>query len=118
MVLGVTTGTFPGSEMDTGGEMVQLTEPANVLSILFSFLYPKAPPDLRGESFKVVAAVAEAVGKYEVFLAVEVCNQQLAYVVSHLNYYFYLTTSDIIGIFCLNMHPKSLLMQSSMIILD
>ena len=70
--------------MDTGGEMVQLTEPANVLSILFAFLYPKAPPDLRGESFEVVAAVAEAVGKYEVFLAVEVCNERLACVVSDL----------------------------------
>jgi hypothetical protein len=64
--------------------MVQLTEPANVLAILFAFLYPKAPPDLRGESFEVLAAVAEAVGKYEVFSAVEFCNERLVYVDSDL----------------------------------
>jgi hypothetical protein len=80
VVLGVTTGAFPGSELDTGGEMVQLIEPANVLSILFTFLYPKAPPDLHGEGFEVVAAIAEAVGKYEVFSAVLACNERLAYV--------------------------------------
>ena len=84
VVLGVTTGTFPGSEIDTGGEMVQLTEPANVLAILFAFLYPKAPPDLRGESFEVLAAVAEAVGKYEVFSAVDFCNERLECVLSNL----------------------------------
>jgi len=68
--------------------MVQLTELANVLSILFAFLYPKAPPDIRGESFEVVSAVAEAVGKYEVFSAVEVCNKRLAYIVSNLSSFF------------------------------
>ena len=66
----MTTGAFPGSEIDTRGEMVQLTEPANVLGILFTFVYPKAHPDLRGEGFEVLAAVAEAVGKYGVFSAV------------------------------------------------
>jgi len=55
---------FPGPEMDTGGEMVQLTEPANILGILFPFLYQKAHPDLHEESFEVLAATAEAVGKY------------------------------------------------------
>ena len=117
VVLGVATGAFPGSELDTGGEMVQLNEPANVLSILFAFLYPKAPPDLHGEGFEVVAAVAEAVGKYEVFSAVLACNQRLAYVVSDPLHIFQSTTSDIIGNSCLSMHPKFLFMQSSMIIL-
>ena len=88
MVLGITTGAFPGSEIDTGGEMVQLTEPANVLEILFAFLYPKAHPDLRGESFEVLFAVAEAVGKYEVFSAVEVCNERLVYVFSDFSSLF------------------------------
>lgn len=46
-VLGVTTGIFPGSEIDMGGQIVQLTEPANVFPILLAFLYPKAPPDIR-----------------------------------------------------------------------
>jgi len=60
--------------------MVQLTEPANVLEILFAFLYPKAHPDLRREDFEVLAAVAEAVGKYGVFSAAEICNERLVYV--------------------------------------
>ena len=85
VVLGMTMGAFPGSELDTGGEMVQLIEPANVLSILFAFLYLKVPPDLHGEGFEVVATLAEAVGKYEVFSAVQACNKRLAYVVLDLS---------------------------------
>ncbi|KDR69056.1 hypothetical protein GALMADRAFT_104360 [Galerina marginata CBS 339.88] len=77
VVLGVSTGAFPGSEMDTAGEIVQLTEPANVLAILFAFLYPKVHPDLRGEKFAILAAVAEAAGKYEVSSATEVCNERM-----------------------------------------
>lgn len=81
VVLGVTTGVFPGSEIDTDGEMVQLTEPAKVLGILFAFIYPKVHPDLHGECFETLAAVAEAAGKYEVFSAVYACNERLLYVV-------------------------------------
>jgi len=77
VALGVSTGAFPGSEIDTGGEMVQLTEPANVLGILFAFLYPKTHPDLHGESFEMLAAIAEAAGKYEVISAVDICNERL-----------------------------------------
>ncbi|KIM36943.1 hypothetical protein M413DRAFT_424093 [Hebeloma cylindrosporum] len=77
VVLGVTTGAFPGSELDTGAEVVQLTEPANVLGIIFAFLYPKEHPDLHGEIFQVLSAVAEAAAKYEVFSAVHVCNERL-----------------------------------------
>ena len=81
VVLGVTTGAFPGSEFDTNGEMVQLTEPAKVLGVLFAFLYPKVHPDLHGECFEAVSAVAEAAGKYEVFSATSTCNERLLYVV-------------------------------------
>jgi hypothetical protein len=55
--------------------MAQLTHPANELLLPFAFLYPKGPPDIRWESFEVLAAVAEAVGRYEVFSPVEVCNE-------------------------------------------
>ncbi|KXN85179.1 hypothetical protein AN958_11601 [Leucoagaricus sp. SymC.cos] len=81
-VLGATSGAFPGSEMGTGGEIVQLTEPANVLGILFAFLYPKPHPSLHEVSFEVLAAVAEAAAKYEVFSAVDVCNERLPKFVS------------------------------------
>jgi len=63
--------------------MVQLTQPANELLMLFAFLYLKGPPDIRGESFEVLAAVAKAVGQYEVFSSAEVCNERLAYVLSY-----------------------------------
>ena len=86
VVLGVTTGAFPGSEFDTNGEMVQLTEPAKVLGVLFAFLYPKVHPDLHGESFEEVAAVAEAAGKYEVFSAASTCNERLLYVVMGVSF--------------------------------
>ncbi|KDR81223.1 hypothetical protein GALMADRAFT_1124326 [Galerina marginata CBS 339.88] len=79
LLLEATTGAFPGSEMDTGGEIVQLTESAEVLAILFKFLYPKALPDLHGTSFTLLAAVAEAAGKYEVFSAAAICNERLVY---------------------------------------
>lgn len=75
MVLGVTMGD--GAEIDTRGEITQLPEPANVLEILFAFLYPKAHPDLYGVDFEVLAAVAEAAGKYAVFSAVDICNERL-----------------------------------------
>jgi len=77
VVLGVTTGAFPVSDIDTGGEMVELTEPANVLEILFAFLYPKAHPDLHGVSYEILVAVAKAAGKYDIFSAVNVCNERL-----------------------------------------
>ncbi|KDR70467.1 hypothetical protein GALMADRAFT_230091 [Galerina marginata CBS 339.88] len=86
-VLGVASGAFPGCEMDTGGEVVQLTEPADVLGILFAFLYPKAHPDLHGESFLTVAAVAEAAGKYEVFSAVAICNERLVMISATLPHF-------------------------------
>ena len=119
VVLGVSTGMFPGSEINTGGEMVQLTEPANVLGILFAFLYPKTHPDLHGESFEMLTAVAEAAGKYEVILAVDVCNERLLCVfldsssplIVHIKLH-------ITGNFYLNMHPRFSSMQSSTIILD
>ena len=107
VVLGMTTGAFPGSKLDTGGEMVQLIEPANMISILFAFLYSKVPLDLHGEGFEVVAALAEAFGKYEVFSAVQACNERLAYVVSDLSSPF---LADNIRYSCLNMHPKFLFM--------
>ena len=80
----MSTGAFPGPEVPTEGEPVSLTETAKVLSILFSFVYPKRHPDLEDLDFSVVAAVAEAAGKYEVFAAMIPCNVRLTYVGSLL----------------------------------
>ncbi|KDR80798.1 hypothetical protein GALMADRAFT_61027 [Galerina marginata CBS 339.88] len=77
VLLEANTDAFPGSEIDTRGEIVQLTESASVLEILFVFLYPRRHPDLSDKEFQLVADVAEAVGKYEVFSAMNTCNARL-----------------------------------------
>jgi hypothetical protein len=75
--LEVGTGAFPGSEFKTHGERVYLTEPAPILEILFQFLYPKKHPDLKDLKFNILAQVAEAVEKYEVFSAMTLCEIRL-----------------------------------------
>ncbi|KAF8159387.1 hypothetical protein B0H34DRAFT_796640 [Crassisporium funariophilum] len=67
------TGAFPPSEFDTHGEITPLTEESAVLDILFQFVYPKRHPDLEGLGFDIVAGVAEAAEKYEVFSAMNIC---------------------------------------------
>ncbi|KDR80797.1 hypothetical protein GALMADRAFT_1107674 [Galerina marginata CBS 339.88] len=73
------TGAFPGPELDTGGEVLQLTETGNVLKILFEFVYPQRHPDLEDKDFDLIAAVAEAVGKYEVYSAINTCNTRMRF---------------------------------------
>ena len=118
MVLGVTTGAFPGTEIDTGGEIVQLTEPANILGILFAFLYPKSYPDLHEESFEIIAAVSETAAKYEVASAAYVCNELLLYVSLNFSSLFqWMTKLRIIGNFCPNTPQRFWSMQLNIIIL-
>ncbi|PPQ79637.1 LOW QUALITY PROTEIN: hypothetical protein CVT25_003222 [Psilocybe cyanescens] len=77
-VLAVHTGAFPGPEIGTSGEVIELTERANVLRICFDFMYPKRHPDLDDiDDFDLLAAVAEAVGKYQIFSAINTCNTRL-----------------------------------------
>ena len=71
------TGAFPAPEFETKGEITPLTEPANVLRILFQFVYPRRQPDLECMDFEVVAAVSEAAEKYEVFSAMPICNVRM-----------------------------------------
>lgn len=84
------TGAFPGSEFDTRGEVVHLTEVASVLRILFGFVIPRKHPDIEHLPFALLAEVAEAAEKYEVFSAVNVCKMQMKSV------YFYAVVSLLI----------------------
>ena len=54
--------------------MIQLTETAEVLELLFEFLYPRRPPSLEELSFELLDAFTEAVEKYEVFSALAICE--------------------------------------------
>ena len=75
------TGAFPGPDVDSKDEIVYLTETGDVLELLFAFVYPNRHPDLEDVGFEPLAALAEAVGKYEVYSAVNTCNTRLRYVV-------------------------------------
>jgi hypothetical protein len=61
-------------------EVVSLSESAEVLELLFQYMYPQRNPDLKRVEFKVVADVAEAAEKYQVYAAMGFCNIYMEYV--------------------------------------
>ncbi|KIM35844.1 hypothetical protein M413DRAFT_449573 [Hebeloma cylindrosporum] len=71
------TGAFPGAEFDTRGEITHLTEPTEVLEVLFQFIYPRRHPDIEELEFPLLAAVAEAAEKYEVFSGMSECKTRM-----------------------------------------
>jgi hypothetical protein len=75
--------TPPDGTLSPNAEVVSLSERAQVLELLFQYMYPQRPPDLRKLDFKVLADVAEAVEKYQVYAAMEICNIRMEYA-SHL----------------------------------
>ncbi len=76
------TEFFPGPDLPDviidPDEVTVLTEPSEVLAIIFDFVYPRKQPDLEKMGFGVVLQVAEAVEKYQIFSAMKVCEIQLA----------------------------------------
>ena len=80
--LEATTGSFPGPEFDTQGEVIQLSEPADVLALLFHFVVPERQPNLRGTKFPLLESLAEAANKYQVFSAMNICEARLMFVLS------------------------------------
>ncbi|KDR68754.1 hypothetical protein GALMADRAFT_215610 [Galerina marginata CBS 339.88] len=75
------TGAFPGLDApftsDTLADVTCLTESAEILEILFEFVYPRRHPNLEDLEFKTLALLAEAVEKYEVFSAMTICELRL-----------------------------------------
>ncbi|KAF9525262.1 hypothetical protein CPB83DRAFT_859784 [Crepidotus variabilis] len=67
------TGAFPGMDVKTYGEIVELSEPAGLLEILFAFTSPQRYPDLEDLKFDSLLALSEAVEKYEVYAAMYPC---------------------------------------------
>lgn len=55
-------------------EIVDLTEKASTLELLFQYMYRQPQPDLTEVPFENLAALAEAAEKYRVFAAMEVCK--------------------------------------------
>jgi hypothetical protein len=64
----------------TDGEVIPLVERAEVLELLFQFMYPQRHPDLKVVKFETLDELAEAVEKYQVYPALEICKVFMAYV--------------------------------------
>lgn len=69
---------FPGEDVQTNSEIVELSESAQTLELLFQYMYRQPQPDLSQVSFEVLAGLAEAVQKYRVFPAMEVCKMYMS----------------------------------------
>ena len=55
-------------------EVVLLTETSDVLDLLLQFMYRQPQPDLKDVDFDILAGVAEAAEKYQVFAAISWCK--------------------------------------------
>ncbi|KIM44434.1 hypothetical protein M413DRAFT_442416 [Hebeloma cylindrosporum] len=79
-----TDGAFPGlhnsvnrSSSRAESQIVRLDELSLILEIVFQFLYPRRQPSLKGLDFQTISAVADAVEKYRVFSAMNLCEEAL-----------------------------------------
>ncbi|KAF7362556.1 hypothetical protein MVEN_00603800 [Mycena venus] len=72
---GVFADAADATRPENGGEPVELSETADVLEILFQFMYPQlSQPDFRTMDFKTFAGLAEAVEKYMLYSALKPCR--------------------------------------------
>lgn len=58
-------------------EIVPLPESSEVLDLLFQYMYPQRQPDLTAIPFNIIAGLAEAVEKYQVYAAMGVCSTKM-----------------------------------------
>jgi hypothetical protein len=72
--LALSSKGFPPSEFETLDEIVQLTETSTTLNLLFRFCYPVRHPDVETLDFEVLADLAEAAEKYELYSAMNLCK--------------------------------------------
>lgn len=74
------TEGFPGDDIATFNEVVDLTETSTTLELLFQYMYRQPQPILEGLDFKELSSLAEAAEKYRVFSAMEVCRLFMRFV--------------------------------------
>ncbi|KAJ6620399.1 hypothetical protein B0H10DRAFT_1774586, partial [Mycena sp. CBHHK59/15] len=67
---------FPPSAFCAPGsnEVVDLSEPAATLDLLFQYMYPWRQPDLNTVEFPLLADLSEAAEKYQVYSAMDICK--------------------------------------------
>jgi len=77
-------GAFPGGSATEitfqPGEVVHLTETADVLEILFEFAYPRRHPTMEDLSFQHLLRVTDAAEKYDFYMAAPMCQISLRFV--------------------------------------
>jgi hypothetical protein len=81
--LEIYSGGFPPATLMNApdpGEIVQMPEMSAVLKLLLQYMHNDRQPDSSKIPFKVLCPLAEAVEKYMVFSAMEVCKIRMQYV--------------------------------------
>jgi hypothetical protein len=63
----------------TKEEVLDLPETSEVLDILLQFMWRQKLPDLQPLEIEVLAPLSEAVAKYQVFSAMQACEQEMRY---------------------------------------
>ena len=70
---------FPAADIvSSKDDIVPMLEHSEVLDLLFQFMYPERQPNLRKVSFRVLADLAEAAEKFEVYSAIATCHGYMA----------------------------------------
>jgi hypothetical protein len=59
------------------GDVTDLPETSAVLELLFCYFYRQRQPDLLDVPFHILADLAEAAEKYEVFAAMNICKEYM-----------------------------------------
>lgn len=72
---------FAAPDMASTEEKIPLPENAATLELLFQYCYPRRGPNLRQLSCTTISELAEAVEKYQVYMALEPCRNRMEYVV-------------------------------------
>ncbi|KAF8071470.1 hypothetical protein FPV67DRAFT_1481337 [Lyophyllum atratum] len=55
-------------------EVIDLDEEASTLELMFQFVYPQCQPPFEGMHFATLEKLAEAVEKYQIYPAMQICN--------------------------------------------
>lgn len=71
---------FPVAGSTVATEVVDLQENADVLRIMLRFMHNARVPELKSIQFSTVAPLAEAVEKYMIYSAMEVCRAYMEFV--------------------------------------
>jgi len=103
---------FPSPDIvkPDANEVVALSETSQVLELLLQYMRRQRQPDIESIEFDVLAPLAEAVEKYQVFSATEVCKANMTCVHMHttlfLDTYF---STPWTGSIAMPKHPMEIL---------